>query len=73
MQQNKPNTNLGLLKVRHANLLQRLNQPLEDSNGIFLRYKNPVITTDHVSFSSSLFHQNFLSSMMHTIRITSEM
>ena len=48
MQQNKANTNLGLLKVRHTNLLQRLNQPLEDSNGIFLRYKNPVITADHV-------------------------
>ncbi len=34
------------LRVRHEELLQRINVPIEN-NGIYERYKNPVITADH--------------------------
>ena len=34
------------LRARHEELLQRINVPLE-GNGIYERYKNPVLTADH--------------------------
>ena len=35
------------LEQRHEELLKRTNQPLERYNGIYQRYKNPVLTADH--------------------------
>jgi 4-O-beta-D-mannosyl-D-glucose phosphorylase len=32
---------------RHEKLLGRRNEPTEDTNGIYQRYKNPILTADH--------------------------
>ncbi|MCR5518835.1 MAG: glycosidase [Bacteroidales bacterium] len=34
------------LRVRHEELLERINVPIEN-NGVYERYKNPVLTADH--------------------------
>ncbi len=36
-----------LLKERQRQLLVKLNEPVEDTNGVFVRYKNPVLTAAH--------------------------
>ncbi|MCH5329590.1 MAG: glycosidase [Alistipes sp.] len=38
---------LQLLQQRHQELLTRKNLPVPDSNGIFQRYQNPVVTAAH--------------------------
>ena len=40
-------TRLGILKEEHQNLLKRKNERIEPGNGIFYRYKYPVLTGDH--------------------------
>jgi 4-O-beta-D-mannosyl-D-glucose phosphorylase len=35
------------VKKRHAKLIRKKNKPLSHSNGIFTRYKNPVLTAEH--------------------------
>ncbi len=35
------------LKGEHAKLIALKNEPLQKSNGIFTRYRNPVLTADH--------------------------
>lgn len=37
-----------LLRQHHEKLLQRMNLPIEDANGIVYRYTYPVITREHV-------------------------
>lgn len=39
---------LNSLKNRHKSLIKRKNEKLEDSNGIFDRYKYPVLTAGHI-------------------------
>ncbi|MEM9141385.1 MAG: glycosidase [Bacteroidota bacterium] len=39
--------NYDLLKKGHKNLLERKNIPLPENNGVFHRYKNPIITAAH--------------------------
>jgi 4-O-beta-D-mannosyl-D-glucose phosphorylase len=36
------------LKKQHTQILQRVNEPLEESNGIFERYRYPVLTSQHI-------------------------
>ncbi len=38
---------LNILKEEHQNLLKRKNERIEPGNGIFYRYKYPVLTGDH--------------------------
>ena len=40
-------TRLNILKEEHQNLLKRKNERIEPGNGIFYRYKYPVLTGDH--------------------------
>ena len=35
------------LQQRHRELLENPNKPVVSSNGIFTRYKNPILTGDH--------------------------
>ena len=37
-----------MLRVRHEELLARRNEPVEWGNGIYEKYKYPIITADHV-------------------------
>ena len=37
-----------LLRKRHEELLARPNSPVEESNGVYRRYSNPVLTAAHV-------------------------
>lgn len=39
------------LKAFHKALIERKNEPVYPSNGIFLRYKYPIITADHTPLS----------------------
>ncbi|HEY4111379.1 glycosidase [Puia sp.] len=39
---------LASLNKHHAQLLDRPNEPLLPGNGIFLRYRHPILTADHV-------------------------
>ena len=32
---------------KHEELLSRANEPMEEGNGIFTRYKNPILTAAH--------------------------
>ena len=36
------------VKKEHIHLFQKKNEPFAVSNGIFIRYKNSVITADHI-------------------------
>lgn len=36
------------VKKEHIHLFQKKNEPYAVSNGIFIRYKNSVITADHI-------------------------
>lgn len=40
--------NLELLKAEYAKLIQQPNYPVSDGNGIYSRYKNPVVTAKHI-------------------------
>ena len=35
------------LKAHHEELLSRKNEPVEWGNGIYTKYKNPIVTADH--------------------------
>jgi 4-O-beta-D-mannosyl-D-glucose phosphorylase len=35
------------LATAHEKLINRINEPVEEGNGIYLRYKNPVLTAQH--------------------------
>lgn len=35
------------LESAHQKLLEELNEPLKESNGVYQRYKNPVLTSEH--------------------------
>ena len=35
------------LFIRHEELITRKNEPLEDGNGVYTRYKYPVLTAAH--------------------------
>src|SRR5687768_7445598 len=41
-------TRLEMLKKAHEKLISRTNERSEDENGIYCRYKNPVLTNRHV-------------------------
>ena len=36
------------LRAHHEELLSRKNEPIEWGNGIYEKYKNPVVTAAHV-------------------------
>ena len=36
------------LRAHHETLLSRKNEPQEWGNGIYEKYKNPIITAEHV-------------------------
>ncbi len=38
---------LEILEKLHQQLLQRTNEPTEESNGVYLRFTNPVLTAEH--------------------------
>ncbi len=38
------------LKKAHEDLLERPNQPVEERNGLYVRYRYPVVTADHVPY-----------------------
>ena len=38
---------LDLIRKEHSQLLTRENNPIKDTNGVFQRYKNSIITADH--------------------------
>lgn len=38
---------LNKIKKNHAKLINKLNKPISKSNGIYKRFKNPVITVEH--------------------------
>ena len=40
--------NVAALRAHHEMLLSRKNEPLEWGNGIYEKYKNPIITAEHV-------------------------
>lgn len=40
--------NLDKVKKRYAKLISKRNEPILRSNGIYNRYKNPVVTADHI-------------------------
>ncbi len=42
------NERLALLRVKYDKLISLKNEPVLPGNGIYLRYKNPVITADHI-------------------------
>ena len=33
---------------RHEELIKKKNTPLNDTNGVYTRYKNPILTSDHI-------------------------
>lgn len=39
---------ISMLRQRHEELLQQLNEPLEETNGIICRYARPVLTREHI-------------------------
>ena len=41
------NKKLKVLFNEHEKLISKKNEPLKKNNGIFTRYKNPVVTADH--------------------------
>jgi 4-O-beta-D-mannosyl-D-glucose phosphorylase len=36
-----------MLQLQHEQLLKKINEPVEEGNGVFVRYKNPVLTAAH--------------------------
>jgi len=40
-------TRLDMLKKAHEKLINRTNEKFEEENGIYCRYKNPVLTNRH--------------------------
>ncbi|AOW21555.1 glycoside hydrolase family 130 protein [Urechidicola croceus] len=40
--------NLKKVKKRYAKLISKKNKPVSYSNGVYERYKNPVVTADHI-------------------------
>lgn len=40
--------NLNKVKKRYAKLISKKNKPVSKSNGVYNRYKNPVVTADHI-------------------------
>jgi len=38
---------LTALQHQHAKLVQRVNEPTDESNGVYQRYRNPVLTAQH--------------------------
>ncbi len=47
MMMNNFEDRLSLLRAEHESLIRRPNEPVYPGNGIFLRYKNPVVTAEH--------------------------
>ncbi len=47
MNSEKFNKKLKVLFDEHEKLISKRNEPVEKNNGIFTRYKNPVVTADH--------------------------
>ncbi|MEM6685519.1 MAG: glycosidase [Bacteroidota bacterium] len=43
-----PKERFEYLKTAHTNLIAQKNEPVPLSNGIYTRYENPVVTSDHV-------------------------
>ena len=39
---------LGMLKSEHDALIRKPNEPVLPGNGIYVRYKNPVVTAEHI-------------------------
>jgi 4-O-beta-D-mannosyl-D-glucose phosphorylase len=36
-----------MLQLQHEQLVKKINEPVEEGNGVFVRYKNPVLTAAH--------------------------
>ncbi len=36
-----------MLQLQHEQLIKKINEPVEEGNGVFVRYKNPVLTAAH--------------------------
>jgi len=36
------------LLIEHKKIVEKLNEPIPDSNGIYVRYKNPIVTEKHI-------------------------
>ena len=49
------NSRLKILMEEHRKLLERKNERIEPGNGIFHRYKNPVLTGDHAPLVWSMY------------------
>jgi 4-O-beta-D-mannosyl-D-glucose phosphorylase len=47
MKQQQINNTLKILQAQHQQLISLQNEPLLNTNGIFIRYKNPVLTAAH--------------------------
>jgi 4-O-beta-D-mannosyl-D-glucose phosphorylase len=47
MKQQQLNNTLKILQAQHQQLICLQNEPLPNTNGIFVRYKNPVLTAAH--------------------------
>ena len=45
---NQTNSNIDKAKKRYFKLISKKNKPVSFSNGIYTRYRNPVLTADHV-------------------------
>jgi 4-O-beta-D-mannosyl-D-glucose phosphorylase len=41
---------MAVLREAYEALLERPNQPADERNGLFVRYRNPVLTADHVPY-----------------------
>ena len=41
------------LKAHHEELLRRPNEPVEWGNGIYTKYKNPIVTAEHTPLTWS--------------------
>ena len=49
--QNEFQKRVALLKEQQHQLLVKINEPVAHSNGVFVRYKNPVLTAAHAPLS----------------------
>ncbi|KOS05859.1 glycosidase [Flavobacterium akiainvivens] len=49
--ENKVITNYDALVKAHRELIEKKNEPVAESNGIYTRYKNPVVTAAHTPLS----------------------
>lgn len=46
--ENTSNNIFAKTSLYHANLLSKINEPEDCSNGIYIRYKNPILTAEHI-------------------------